>query len=196
MSEPLSVALHSVHRAGDLLGKSVLITGSGTIGCMMVIAARLAGARSITVTDVVDHPLDVARQVGADRTVRTDQLAQGTTLASIAGEPDVAFEVSGAPQALISCLESVRRGGIIVQVGTLPVDGMHLPANLVMQREIDLRGSFRFGHVFEHAVQAIASRRVDVRPVISASHSLADAQAAMHLARDKTRSMKVHLVPA
>ncbi len=196
MSEPLSVALHSVHRAGDLLGKSVLITGSGTIGCMMVIAARLAGARSITVTDVVDHPLDVARQVGADRTVRTDQLAQGTTLASIAGEPDVAFEVSGAPQALISCLETVRRGGIIVQVGTLPVDGMHLPANLVMQREIDLRGSFRFGHVFEHAVQAIASRRVDVRPVISASHSLADAQAAMHLARDKTRSMKVHLVPA
>jgi len=35
-----------------------------------------------------------------------------------------------------------------------------------------------------------------VRPVISASHSLADAQTAMHLARDKTRSMKVHLVPA
>jgi L-idonate 5-dehydrogenase len=196
MSEPLSVALHSVHRAGSLLGKTVLITGSGTIGCMMVIAARLGGARRIAVTDVVDHPLDVARQVGADQTVRIDQLAEGTKLSDVIGEPDVGFEVSGAPQALITSLETVRRGGTVVQVGTLPAEGMHLPANLVMQREIDLRGSFRFGNVFEHAVDAIATRRVDVRPVISASQPLTQAEAAIKLARDKTRSMKIHLVPA
>ncbi len=196
MSEPLSVALHSVHRAGSLLGKTVLITGSGTIGCMMVIAARLGGARRIAVTDVVDHPLDVARQVGADQTVRIDQLAEGTRLSDVIGEPDVGFEVSGAPQALITSLETVRRGGTVVQVGTLPAEGMHLPANLVMQREIDLRGSFRFGNVFEHAVDAIATRRVDVRPVISASQPLTQAEAAIKLARDKTRSMKIHLVPA
>lgn len=195
MSEPLSVALHSVHRAGDLLGKSVLVTGSGTIGCMMVVAARLAGARRIAVTDVVDHPLSVARAVGADEAVRIDRLAEGTKLSERIGEPDVAFEVSGAPQALATCLETVRRGGVIVQVGTLPVEGMHLLANLVMQRELDLRGSFRFGNVFEHAVAAIAARRVDLRPVISASHPLAQAEEAIKLARDKTRSMKIHLVP-
>jgi L-idonate 5-dehydrogenase len=172
MAEPLSVALHSAQRAGNLMGKSVLITGSGTIGCMMVLAARLGGARHIAVTDVVDHPLAVARLVGADEVVRTDRLAEGTKLSSVIGEPDVAFEVSGAAAALTACLETVRRGGVIVQVGTLPVEGIHLLANLVMQRELDLRGSFRFGNVFDQAVDAIA------------------------LARDKTRSMKVHLVPA
>ena len=195
MSEPLSVALHSAHRAGNLLGKSVLITGSGTIGCMMVLAARLAGARHVTVTDVVDHPLTVARAVGADETVRIDRLGADTKLASLIGEPDVAFEVSGATAALSACLETVRRGGTIVQVGTLPVEGMHMLANLVMQRELDLRGSFRFGNVFDHAVAAIESRRVDVRPVISASHPLSEAARAITLARDKTRSMKIHLVP-
>ena len=195
MAEPLSVALHSAQRAGNLMGKSVLITGSGTIGCMMVLAARLGGARRIAVTDVVDHPLAVARRVGADEVVRTDRLAEGTKLSSVIGEPDVAFEVSGAAAALTACLETVRRGGVIVQVGTLPVEGVHLLANLVMQRELDLRGSFRFGNVFDHAVDAIARRLVDVRPVISPSHPLAQAAAAIALARDKTRSMKVHLVP-
>jgi L-idonate 5-dehydrogenase len=196
MSEPLSVALHSANRAGNLLGKSVLITGSGTIGCMQVIACRLAGATRIAITDVVDHPLEVARQVGADQTIRVDQLPTGATIASVAGEFDVAFEVSGAPQALGACLESVRRGGIVVQVGTLPAEGMHLQANLVMAREIDLRGSFRFGNVFGLAVESIVSRRVDVRPVISGAWPLREAAQAIETARDKTRSMKVQLVPA
>jgi len=196
MSEPLSVALHSANRAGNLLGKSVLITGSGTIGVMQVIACRLAGATRIAITDVVDNPLSVARQVGADQTIRVDQLPDGATIASVAGEFDVAFEVSGAPQALASCLESVRRGGVVVQVGTLPADGIHMHANLVMSREIDLRGSFRFGNVFELAVGAITSRRVDVRPVISGEWPLQKAAEAIQIARDKTRSMKVQLVAA
>jgi L-idonate 5-dehydrogenase len=196
MSEPLSVALHSASRAGNLLGRSVLITGSGTIGCMQVLACRLAGASRVVVTDVVDHPLSVARQVGADETLRSDHLPEGATLASVAGEFDVAFEVSGAPPALASCLESVRRGGIVVQVGTLPADGMHLLANQIMAREIDLRGSFRFGNVFELAVGAIAHRRVDVRPVLSEAWPLQQAAEAIQVARDKTRSMKVQLTAA
>jgi hypothetical protein len=36
---------------------------------------------------------------------------------------------------------------------------------------------------------------VDVRPVISDSHPLSEAARAITLARDKTRSMKIHLVP-
>ena len=194
MSEPLSVALHSANRAGPLMGRRVLITGSGTIGCMMVMAARLAGAAHITVTDVVDHPLSIARRVGADQTVRTDQLPAGVSLAGLVGEPDVAFEVSGAPAALSTCLETVRRGGVIVQVGTLPAEGMHLMANQIMARELDLRGSFRFGNVFEQAVAAIALRRVDVRPVLSGQHPLTQAAQAIMLARDKTQSMKVQLI--
>ena len=66
-AEPLAVALHGVNRGPALLGKSVLITGAGTIGCLTVLAARLAGATSITVSDVLDRPLAQARAVGADR---------------------------------------------------------------------------------------------------------------------------------
>jgi L-idonate 5-dehydrogenase len=195
LSEPLSIALHSAHRAGNLLGKRVLITGSGTIGCMMTLAAKLAGAAHVAITDVVDQPLAVARQVGADLAVRSDRLPEDSRLSEVVGEPDVAFEVSGAPSAMSACLETVRRGGIVVQVGTLPPEGFALNANLIMARELDVRGSFRFGNVFEHAVRAIAERRVDVRPVLSGVHPLTDAVRAITLARDKTVSMKVQLGP-
>jgi L-idonate 5-dehydrogenase len=194
MSEPLSVAIHSARRAGELLGKTVLVTGSGTIGCMMVLAARMMGAARIIMTDVVDHPLAVAKLVSADETIRIDQLPAGTKLSTVIGEPDVAFEVSGAPSAFTTAIETVKRGGVVVQVGTLPHDGMHVMANMIMSRELDLRGSFRFGNVFEIAVNAIAHRQVDVRPVISASHPLKDAAKAIQLATDKTQSMKIHLV--
>jgi L-idonate 5-dehydrogenase len=67
-AEPLSIGLHAVHRAGELLGKTVLVTGGGTIGCMSVLAARMAGAAEVIVCDIADRALAIARQVGADRT--------------------------------------------------------------------------------------------------------------------------------
>src|SRR6202171_4421144 len=69
-AEPLAVALHAVGRAGPLLGRSVLVTGAGAIGCLTVIAARLAGARQITVSEVLDRPLAHATAVGGERTIR------------------------------------------------------------------------------------------------------------------------------
>ena len=82
-AEPLAVALHAVNRGPDLLGKSVLITGAGTIGCLTVIAARLAGAKQITVSDVLDRPLATAQEVGADRVIRADRDTAGACLAAI-----------------------------------------------------------------------------------------------------------------
>ena len=193
MSEPLSVALHSVQRAGTLVGRKVLITGAGTIGCLLVLAARHAGASRVMVTDVVARPLEVATSVGADETVMMEKGPSGAP-ARLEGDFDVAFEASGTPTALGTCVESVRRGGVVVQVGTLPAQGFHLFGNLIMNRELELRGSFRFNQVFDLAVQCIATRRIDVRPVISGRFSLKDAVQALHLARDKTVSMKVQLV--
>src|SRR5689334_15894964 len=114
-AEPLAVGLHAVNRAGELLGKSVLVTGGGTIGCLTVVAARLAGATSVTVSDVLDRPLETARKVGAARTIRADRDADA--LAS--PQFDVAFEASGSFAALKACVAAVKRGGTIVQVGTL-----------------------------------------------------------------------------
>lgn len=190
-AEPLSIGLHALHRAGPVLGETVFITGGGTIGCMTVLAARLAGAARVVVADVMDRPLEMARLVGADAVVRTDQVDAAT----LADTADVAVECAGHPSALATCLKAAKRGGRVMQVGTLPAE-IPFPANSIMARELDYRGVFRAHLAFDWAVQAIRTRRVDVRPLISAQLPLTDAADAFALAADKTRSTKVQLIPS
>lgn len=191
-AEPLAVGLHAVHRGGDLLGKSVLVTGAGTIGCVTVMAARLAGARRITVSDVLDRPLEQAAKVGADVTLRADR--DGAKLAT--PQFDVCYEVSGNFNALKTCVAAVKRGGAVVQVGTLPHEPLPFVVNEVMTKEIDLRGAFRWGIEFDWAVDYLSTRRVDVRPLLSGQYPLQDAVAAFAAAADKNRSTKVQVVCA
>lgn len=189
-AEPLAVALHTVHRGPDLMGKSVLVTGAGTIGCLTVMAARLAGARSITVSDILERPLAKAREVGADVTLRADR--EGDRLA--APQFDVCYEVSGSFAALKSCVAAVKKGGVVVQAGTLPHEPLPFTVNEIMAKEIDLRGVFRWGIEFDWAVDYLSSRRVDVRPLLSGQYPLKDAVAAFAAAADKTRNTKVQVV--
>jgi L-idonate 5-dehydrogenase len=189
-AEPLAVALHAVNRGVPLVGKSVLVTGAGTIGCLTVIAARLAGAKSITAADVLDRPLAQARAVGADRTFRAD----GEHEALAAPQFDVCFEVSGSFRALQSCVAAAARGATIVQVGTLPHEPLPFVINELMVKELDLKTAFRWGIEFDWAVDYLSSRRVDVRPLLSGQFPLQDAVAAFALAKDKSRSTKVQVV--
>ena len=185
-AEPLSVGLHAVRRAGPLLGATVLVTGAGTIGCMSVIAARLAGAGRVLCSDPSDRAREMALTVGADD-------AQPDTSAW-KGQVDVALEAAGHPSALAGCLSAVRRGARIVQVGTLPPE-LPFPANDIMTRELDYVGAFRADIEFDWAVQAIRSRRADVRPLISAQIPISESKAAFDLALDRSRSTKVQLIP-
>ena len=189
-AEPLAVALHAVNRGGDLLGKSVLVTGAGTIGCLTVLAARLAGAAKITVSDILDRPLSQAKTVGADVTLHAARDAEALRTPQF----DVAYEVSGSFKALQTCMAAVKRGGVVVQVGTLPHEPLPFVVNDVMAKEIDLRGAFRWGIEFDWAVGYLASRKVVVRPLLSGQYPLADAVEAFRAAADKNRSTKVQLV--
>ena len=192
LSEPLSVGLHAVNRASNLCGKKVLISGSGTIGCMVLLAAKLDGAEQVTTVDVLEEPLAIARKVGADQTICVQPSAAPSP--EFLNEFDVAFEVSGDASALGNCIELVRRGGIIVQVGTLPVEGIHLFANQIMVKELDIRGSMRFGNVFSRAVRLLESQRLNVQPILTSKFPIAEAAEALKLAFDKTLSMKVQIV--
>jgi L-idonate 5-dehydrogenase len=189
-AEPLAVALHTVNRGPALLGKSVLVTGAGTIGCLTVLAARLAGAASITVSDILDRPLAKAKEVGADVALRADRDADALAKPQF----DVCYEVSGSFAALKSCVAAVKRGGVVVQAGTLPHEPLPFVVNEVMAKEIDLRGVFRWGIEFDWAVRYLSNRRVDVRPLLSGQFPLQDALAAFRAAADKTSNTKVQVV--
>ncbi|MGQ9371670.1 L-idonate 5-dehydrogenase [Azospirillum sp. ST 5-10] len=190
-AEPLAVCLHAVTRAGSLTGKRVLVSGCGPIGCLTIMAARFAGAREIVCCDVAAAPLALATRIGADVAV---DVADGTGLADDRrdkGRFDVTFECSGNPRALAEAVEVTRPRGTVVLVG-LGGD-CPLPMNTVVAKELQLHGTFRFDEEFAWAADLIARRRIDVRPLITATLPLDRAREAFDLAADRGRSMKVQL---
>src|SRR4051812_20042333 len=191
-AEPFAVCLHAMNRAGKLLGKRVLVTGAGPIGALTVIAARRAGAVEIVATDVADAPLAAARKVGADTTVNVREKDALLRYGADKGYFDVMFEASGNAEALASGLGVVRPTGIVVQIGIAGGE-MALPMNLVVAKEIELRGTFRFHEEFALAVALIGGGLVDVMPLLTETIPLANANEAFALAADRSRAMKVQL---
>jgi len=122
-AEPLAVCMHAVNRAGLLSHSEVLITGCGPIGALTLLAARLVGVRHITVTDMEERVLQMARELGADETINiATEASKLSAYEAGRGHFDAAFECSGNPLALQSCINAVKPRGKMVQVGMLPPD--------------------------------------------------------------------------
>lgn len=195
MAEPLAVCLHAANQAGSLLGAEVLITGSGPIGALTCMVARQAGAARITVTDVVEPTLEVAARVGADETINVaSDPARMKVYEAGKGHFDVAFEASGNPLALITCLDCIRPGGRIVQLGMLPPGALALPITKLTAKEIELVGTFRFHAEYAMAVAGLVSGRFDVSPLLTGTFPAEARDAAFAAAADRRQHMKVHLV--
>jgi L-idonate 5-dehydrogenase len=193
IAEPLAVTLHATGRAGGMLGKRVLVTGCGPIGVLAILAARRAGAAEIVATDLSDFTLALAGQVGADRVINTgtapDALAGYTTNK---GYFDVLYECTGVTAALAGGIAALRPRGVILQLG-LGGD-MSLPMMAITAKELDLRGSFRFHTEFAVGVGLMQKLLIDVKPLITHSVPLAEAETAFRLASDRSLAMKAQIV--
>ncbi len=192
MAEPLAVAMHATRRAGSLMGRRVLVSGSGPIGALVVGAARRAGAAEIIVTDIADGALGFASRLGADRVINVATAPEAlAAYGADKGYFDVVFEASGAPAALRAGIEVSRPRGVIMQLG-LGGD-MSIPINQVTFKELELRGTFRFHEEFALALEFMGKGLIDVKPLITATAPLDKARDAFELAGDRSQSMKVQI---
>jgi L-idonate 5-dehydrogenase len=191
-AEPFAVTLHAIVRAGSLAGKHVLVTGCGPIGVLAIAAAHLHGAQSIVATDISDFTLAMARKMGASDTVNvvngTDAM---TGFKANKGSFDVMIEASGNESALRMGLECLRPRGVLIQLG-LGGD-ISIPQNMIVAKEIEIRGSFRFHEEFALAVDLINTRRVDLKPLLTEVVPIEDAVRAFELALDRSKAMKVQI---
>jgi L-idonate 5-dehydrogenase len=191
-AEPLAVTLHAVSRAGSLLGRRVLVTGCGPIGALCILSARAHGAREIVATDVMEAVLAKASAIGADRVINVAQDAAAlAAYGADKGSFDVVFECSGNERAVRGALEVLRPRGVFVQLG-LGGD-VAIPQNMVVAKEIEMRGTFRFHEEFGLAVDLLNRKRIDVAPLLTGVYPLAEAVAAFEMAGDRSRAMKVQI---
>ena len=192
LCEPFAVALHAVRQAGELTGKTVLVSGCGPIGVLVIVAARLAGAQRIIATDITVHSLAMAARFGADDCV---DVARGAAdlapFLADRGQIDVCLECSGNAAATAAVIGALRPKGRMVLVG-LGGDCL-LPMNQIVAKELVLCGTFRFDEEFATAADLISRRAVDLGPMISATYPMDAAAEAFVHASDRKRATKVQL---
>jgi len=186
LCEPLSVGLHACERGGVGTGDTVLITGAGPIGLLVMAAARAAGATDVLVTDVIEEKLDRARDRGADRAIdvsETDLEAAVEAYTDGVGA-DVVIEASGAQAAIQSTVDAARRGGTIVLIGLADQATVPLDVLAIIDNEIDLLGSFRYENTYPTAIDLLADDGVDLEGLVDFRSPLSEIEAAFQRATD------------
>ena len=190
LCEPFSVTLHAANQAGDLRGKTVLVSGCGPIGILSIVSARLAGAKRIVATDITTHSLNVAAKFGCDECIDVSKGVDGLAhLTDKRGQIDVAFECSGNPHAMRAVIATLKPRGRMVLVG-LGGDA-EVPMNMIVAKELEIVGTFRFNEEFGRAAELISTRKVDLKPMLSETFPMTAATDAFALASDRNRATKV-----
>jgi 2-desacetyl-2-hydroxyethyl bacteriochlorophyllide A dehydrogenase len=189
--EPLACAVHGARRLEVGTGDSVLITGSGTMGLLLLQLLEQGGAASVTVVDRNEKRLEVARSLGAGA-VETDVAA---TAREHPDGFDVVVDATGVPAVVQQGIERVRRGGKLMIFGVAPEEArVEISPFRIYNDEITIVGSMAVLYTFVQAIELLRAGTVVTDPLLSDTFPLdgfEDALAAMRAGR----GIKVQVLP-
>jgi threonine 3-dehydrogenase len=166
--DPYGNAAHTA-LSYDLVGEDVLITGAGPIGIMASAIARYVGARNVLVTDVNDYRLQLARSMGATRTVnvKREKLEAVMHELEMTEGFDVGLEMSGTAEAFRAMLDTMVNGGRIAMLGIFPEE-VAIDWGKVIFKGLFLKGIYG-REMFEtwYKMAAMIQGGLDISPVIT-----------------------------
>jgi len=199
VAEPLACVLHGVEKAGVKLGDTVAIIGAGPIGLLHLLTVRRMGAEKTIMIDLVDERLDVAAKLGADETInggKEDVVERVRQLTAGYGA-DVVIEAIGLPATWEQALKLARKGGVVLEFGGCP-PGTEVKVNAeqIHYGELTVLGTFHTTPLhFRKALNFIASRTVDVRPLITREMRLEDIHKAFEVLSTSKNEIKIGIIP-
>lgn len=197
--EPLSVAISGIERCGASFGRSLLITGAGPIGLIVLAVAKATGISPIVITDVQPSRLEYAKKMGADYTYQVDVKKPDYEAAKeirdiLNGEgAEYTLECTGIESSFRTAIMATRDAGTCCLVGVGKND-QSLPVNNFAMREVDIRGLFRYHHTYPRAVALMASGKLEIDHLITHTFDFMDAIEAFNTAGDySTGAIKVQI---
>jgi 2-desacetyl-2-hydroxyethyl bacteriochlorophyllide A dehydrogenase len=167
MVEPLSIAIHGIHRLEVQAGEHVAITGAGPIGLLAAQVALYLDAVPILIDPIVER-LELAQQIGVLNVLNPTKGDLVKEVQKITGGrmAEAVLEASGAPAAVRSSLDLIHYAGRIALLGW-PKEEISLPTYLITRKELDVRGSRNSAKEFPLAIELLAKGAVKVKPIIT-----------------------------
>jgi D-xylulose reductase len=196
MVEPFAVGMHAATKAQIKPGATAVVIGAGPIGIMVALSALAAGAGQVIVSDLSAEKLAIAAQypgiVPFD--IRTGSLAARVAELTAGWGADVVFEASGSPKAFEGIFDLLAPAGTLVLVG-MPPAAVVFDVVAAQAKEARIETIFRYANVYPKAVALLASGKVDLKPLISASFSFDQSIAAFERAAEgRPADIKLQIV--
>lgn len=185
MVEPFAVGMQAAARAQITPGDTAVVTGCGTIGIMVALAALAGGCSRVLISDLSEAKLKIAETYDGITGInlREVDLIDAVNEATENWGADIVFECSGAASAIRDLFKVVRPGGTVVLVG-LPPEPVPFDVSGATARECRIETVFRYANVFDRALALIAAGKVDLKPLISDTFSFDQSIAAFDRAAE------------
>ncbi|MCP4309664.1 MAG: L-idonate 5-dehydrogenase [Bacteroidetes bacterium] len=191
--EPMSVAYYALKRAGGVEGKTVLVSGAGTIGQLILTIAIALGAEKVCVADPVLAKRDIAIKQGAYCALDPAKADFIDRAKEIAPEGfHIVLEASGSVHALRQGIHLAKIGGTIIQVGILPPEEV-IPVGLILFKELNYAGSFRFNDVYNEVLTLCSFGKLNVKGLISRTFPFIELDRAIQFAGNSEDTIKTQV---
>nr|POF11523.1 l-arabinitol 4-dehydrogenase [Quercus suber] len=215
--EPLSVALAGIERSGLRLGDPLVICGAGPIGMVSLLAAHAAGAAPITITDLDENRLHMAKLlVPRVRTVKVERGEDPKDTAqrvkhALGQEAKLVIECTGVESSIHAgvyvsaiCIsrflfsnrarQASRFGGSVFVIG-VGKSFQQIPFMHASIREIDIRFLFRYRETYPKAIELVAEGLINLKPLVTHRFTLEQAKEAFIAASTPSaKAVKVQLL--
>ena len=179
--EPLAVGFHAAMQGDAKMGQTAVVTGSGCIGLVTMMALKALGVSDVYVVDIMDKRLDKAMELGASAVINGKEKNTVEEIMKLTDGRgcDLVIDTSGTEICVKQGMEMLVKGGTLVLVGYSASGNMNLPTSLICDKEITVKSVFRYRHIYPMAIKAVAEGKVNLKGIVTNIFNLDDIQNAM-----------------
>lgn len=195
LAEPLTIALHGIHRLNLKAGEHIAINGAGPIGLLAAMVALHYGAEPIMI-DLIKERLDFAKSLGVRYTInlREEDLVEKVSEYTNGRMAECVMEASGANSAIRATLDIVSHAGHIALTGW-PKQETPIPTDMITRKEVDVRGARTSAGEFPEAIDLIYHQKVDARRILTKVISIDEAPETIRdIEKNPGNYMKVNIL--
>lgn len=195
LAEPLTIALHGIHRLNLKAGEHIAINGAGPIGLLAAMVALHYGAEPIMI-DLVKERLDFAKSLGVRYTInlREEDLVEKVNEYTNGRMAECVMEASGTNSAIRATLDIVSHAGRIALTGW-PKQETPIPTDIITRKEVDVRGARTSAGEFPEAIDLIYHQKVDARRILTKVISIDEAPETIRdIEKNPGNYMKVNIL--
>ncbi|MDA2936314.1 alcohol dehydrogenase catalytic domain-containing protein [Patescibacteria group bacterium AH-259-L05] len=194
--EPLTCSTHCWNKIEPRVGDTILIFGSGPMGCYFIELARLTGLNTIIVSEPQPFRRGFAEKLGATVVNPLKKNLKQVIMKLTGHGVDIAIDACGIPEVIKDAMDLVRPGGKIATFGEQNIHAFadQVSFTKVTQKELQLIGSYATTRSFDQTIKILERDDIRLKELITHRISLDEIHKGIELMK-KGKAVEIIIYP-